>query len=244
MSAEQKEIIGKDGVLMVLIPAGEFLMGSPAGKGHFNEYPQHKVFLSAYYIDKYEVTVAQYRKFCEATGRKMPSAPSWGWIDTHPVVNVFWYDAVTYAQYYGKCLPTEAEWEKACRAGTTTAFHYGDSLNSEQANFHGRYPYESVNKCIYRKQTTPVGSFQPNVFGLYDMHGNVWEWCSDLYDQNYYANSPEYNPQGATNGSDRVMRGGSWYNNAENCRSAYRGRGFPEYGGSLKGFRCAYPMSP
>ena len=239
LSAEQKKIIGKDGASMVLIPAGEFTMGSPQGGGE-NEHPQHKVYLNTYYIDKYEVTVAQYRKFCEETRREMPKVPYWGWQDNQPIVNVTWDDAVAYANYYGKRLPTEAEWEKACRGGTTTAFHYGNSLNSDQVNFSGDYPYGGASEGVYRKKTTSVGSFQPNAFNLYDMHGNASEWCSDWYDMNYYKNSPTKNPTGPTSGHDRVLRGGGWCLTAEDCRSARRLRFVPIAECDYLGFRCVF----
>ena len=220
---------------MVLIPAGEFTMGSPKGIGDNDERPQHKVFLDAYRIDEYEVTVAQYKKFCEATGRKMPSAPSWGWQDTHPIVNVSWDDAVAYATNCGKRLPTEAEWEKAARAGASTKYCFGD--NESDLKDYAWY-YANANK-----QTHPVGTKKPNVFGLYDMHGNVWEWCSDIYDENYYSNSPTNNPKGPSskdNDPQRVYRGGSWFfKGGEFCRSAMRLRNVSAGAGEWIGFRCA-----
>ena len=250
-----KEITGKDGAAMVLIPAGEFTMGSESGKA--DEKPLHKVYLDAYYIDKYEVTNEQYAKFLNAygkdtdeSGKKMIYENSWEvekkgnrWqlasgYDKNPVVYVTWYGANQYAKYYGKRLPTEAEWEKACRAGTRTAFHYGDSLSSKQANFDGNYPYGGAAKGVYRPKTLPVGSFQPNAWGLYDMHGNVWEWCSDWYDKDYYKNSPYENPKGPGRGSDRVLRGGSWGCDANGCRSTNRNGNAPDNWDYYYGFRC------
>jgi len=229
----QKEITGKDGAPMVLVPAGEFLMGSKAEEVNLRwEHPQHKVFLDAYYIDKYEVTVAQYRKFCQETGRSMPSAPSWGWQDNHPIVNVSWNDATAYANYCGKRLPTEAEWEKACRAGSTTKYGFGNSGTKI-----GDYAWYSVNS---NKQTRPVGTKKSNAFGIYDMHGNAWEWCSDWYNENYYKSSPTNNPKGPSSGMGRVLRGGGWYSSVGYCRSAFRNWDPPSFRYVNYGFRCAW----
>jgi len=147
-------------------------------------------------------------------------------------------------------LPTEAEWEYACRAGSTTAFHYGDALSSEQANFNGNYPAGGGKKGKYIRSTTKVGSYQPNAFGLYDMHGNVAEWCADWYDPEYYADSPDEDPLGPplgvvptkfTNNGDQnyfvVVRGGCWLDDGRACRSAYRFRAMPKTQYRLIGFR-------
>ena len=221
--------------VMVLIPAGEFLMGSPPGGGSSDEHPQHRVYLDAYYIDKYPVTVAQYRKFCEATGREMPSNPEaytlgWGWQDNNPIINVSWEDANAYARYYGNRLPTEAEWEKACRAGSTTKYCFGDDEMALPD-----YAWYAKNS---NRQPHPVGTKKPNAFGIYDMHGNVWEWCADWYDQNYYANSPTNNPKGPVSGQYRVLRGCS-FDFAE-CRSANRVKNHPTFSYAYTGFRTVH----
>jgi formylglycine-generating enzyme len=216
---------------MVLIPAGDFLMGSPEGEGEADEHPQRKVYLHPYYIDKYLVTVAQYRKFCEATGKKMPEAPKWGWQDDHPIVYVTWGDAVAYAQHYGKRLPTEAEWEKACRAGTTTKYFFGNNVLEL-----GDYAWYFANSS---RQTHPVGTKKPNGFGLYDMYGNAWEWCSDWYDPEYYKSNPTNDLKAPASGKYRVLRGGGWGYTFDLCRSAYRVGALPEYGYVIAGFRCA-----
>jgi sulfatase modifying factor 1 len=154
--------------------------------------------------------------------------------DDHPVVDVSWNDAQAFCQWLSKKegktyrLPTGAEWEYACRAGTTTPFHFGDKLNGDNANCNGsNYPYGTATKGAYLKWTTPVGSYKPNAFGLYDMHGNVQQWCADWFDEKYYANSPVDDPQGPPNpGLFRMSRmtcGGGWNSYAVDCRSAARG---------------------
>jgi formylglycine-generating enzyme required for sulfatase activity len=222
---------------MVLIPAGTFMMGSPDGAVSGDDHPQHQVSVQSFYIGKYEVTQAQYRA---VMGRN----PSDFKGDNRPVENVSWNDAVEFcrklSQMTGKeyRLPTEAEWEYACRAGTTTPFAFGSSLSSEQANFVGNYPYGGAAKGVDRQQTTSVGSFQPNAWGLYDMHGNVWEWCEDWYHDNYNG-APTDGSAWLSGGAQeyRVMRGGSWYDHAINIRSAIRGRNTPGLRNKDVGFR-------
>ena len=136
-------------------------------------------------------------------------------------------------------LPTEAEWEYACRAGTTTPFSTGNNLTTSQANYNGNYPYNNNLEGEYRQQTTPVGSFAANAYGLFDMHGNVWEWCSDWYGG--YSTSAQTNPKGASSGSDRVRRGGGWGSFAYYCRAAYRYYDTPDYNDYNLGFRLVSP---
>jgi len=231
----------KDGAVMMIIPAGEFLMGSPENIIS-SELPQHVVFLEAFYIDKYEITNAQYKQFMDATGHKAPSY----WDDpkynapTQPVVGVSWDDARAYAEWAGAGLPTEAEWEKAARGGLVEKkYPWGDSISHDDANYSGT---GGKDKWEY---TSPVGSFDPNGYGLYDMAGNVWEWCADWYDSNYYVNSPKSNPKGPDSGSDKVLRGGSWYDGDDglSLRVAYRFSSGTAYFGTsydnFVGFRCA-----
>ena len=148
--------------------------------------------------------------------------------DNHPVLQVSWNDANEFCRWLSTKdgvtyrLPTEAEWEFACRAGTTTPFHFGSILNGKQANCDGNYPYDTTSKGPYLKRTTPVGSFAANSFGLYDMHGNAFEWCADWFDEDYYKNSPVDDPRGPSTGSYRVFRGGGWFSYARFCRSAFR----------------------
>lgn len=217
------------------IPAGTFLMGSPAGEFDRSEYEiQHQVSLSAFKMSKYEVTFEQYDQFCAATGRKKPDDKGWG-RGKRPVINVSWDDAAAFAKWMGCRLPTEAEWEYACRAGTTTPFHTGANLTTDQANYNGNFPYNNNPKGEYREKTLPVGSFAPNAFGLYDMHGNVWEWCSDWYAE--YTKGAQTNPTGPASGKYRIYRGGGWDLIAQFCRSARRRYIAPERSFNYMGFR-------
>jgi formylglycine-generating enzyme required for sulfatase activity len=221
-----QQITGKDGALMVPIPAGDFQMGS---NDYDNEKPIHTVYLDAFYIDIYEVTNAQYKKFMDATGHKAPYC----WNDSkfnapnHPVVGVSWDNAVAYAKWAGKRLPTEAEWEKSARGGLVgKKYPWGDILTHDDANYSGKGGKDKW------EQTSPVRSFAPNGYGLYDMAGNVWEWCEDWYSNNYYANSPKSNPKGPGSGKWRVLRGGSWYDSDDDDLRVADGCG------DAVGFRC------
>jgi formylglycine-generating enzyme required for sulfatase activity len=225
--------IGKDGAEMVLIPAGEFQMGS---NDYDDEKPVHTVYLDAFYMDKYEVTNALYKKFMDATGHKAPvywnnskyNAPD------QPVVGVSWHDAKAYADWAGKRLPTEAEWEKAARGGLVgKKYPWGDELTRDYANYYGNGGKDQWSG------TAPVGSFDPNGYDLYDMAGNVWEWCADRYDSDYYVESPKDNPQGPSSGTYRVLRGGAWNgDDPDDLRAATRYFNEPTLTGSNVGFRC------
>ena len=237
---QASQLPGRPAVEWVSIPAGTFTMGSPSyetDRGS-DEGPQHSVSLSGFKMSKYEVTFAQYDAFCAATGRQKPDDNGWG-RGNRPVINIDWSDATAFAQWMGCRLPTEAEWEYACRAGTTSPFNTGSCLGSSQANYDGNYPYSTCGKGTYLEKTMPVGSYAPNAWGLYDMHGNVWEWCSDWYGD--YSSSPQTNPKGPSSGSDRVLRGGSWYDFGGYCRSANRNGGEPSYRGNDIGFRLVVP---
>jgi sulfatase modifying factor 1 len=224
----------------VSIPAGTFTMGSPSYETdrESDQGPQHTVTLRGFKMSKYEVTFAQYDAFCDATGRSKPSDNGWG-RGTRPVINVDWYDAMAFAEWMGCRLPTEAEWEYACRAGTTSPFNTGSCLSSSQANYDGNYPYSTCGKGTYLQKTMPVGSYAPNARGLYDMHGNAWEWCSDWYGD--YSSRAQTNPKGPSSGSYRVLRGGSWHDHGRYCRSAYRGINVPSSRYYGIGFRLVVP---
>jgi formylglycine-generating enzyme required for sulfatase activity len=209
----------KDG--MVWIEGGSFNMGSNDGES--NEKPVHQVTVSGFYMDKTEVTQAEYERVMGNNPSHFKRCP------TCPVEQVSWDDAMAYCQKTGKRLPTEAEWEYAARAGSTTKYYWGNgSLDA--------YAWYSGNSG---SKTHAAGQKQPNAWGLYDMSGNVYEWCSDWYNEGYYAKSPSNNPQGAGDGQYRVLHGGSWYDeNPELLRSADRRFGEPGYRLNLAGFRC------
>jgi eukaryotic-like serine/threonine-protein kinase len=209
---------------MVQIPGGTFTMGSPAGEaGRFNnEGPQRQVRVPGFFMGKYPVTQAQYQAI-------MGTNPAYFKDDKRPVEQVTWDDAVEFckklSQKTGKTyrLPSEAEWEYACRAGTTTPFYFGETITTDLVNYHGNFPYGSAPKGVYREQTTDVGNFPPNSFGLYDMHGNIWEWCQDIYNSSYQGAPTDGSPwlSGSDNNMKR-LRGGSWLYMARICRSATR----------------------
>lgn len=207
----------------VYIPSGSFIMGSPANEfeRNSNEGPQQVITVSSFKISKYEVTFFQYDAFCNATGRAKPSDNGWG-RGNRPVINVSWADAVAFAQWLGPQyrLPTEAEWEYCCRAGSSTPFNLGYCLSSEDANYNGNLPYSGCEFGQNLERTLPVGSFGPNGFGLYDMHGNVMELCGDWFGA--YLGIPQTNPKGPSTGLGRVLRGGGIASGARDCRSAYR----------------------
>ncbi len=219
--------MSKPKIEWVEIPGGMFGMGSLANEpGRYDNERKHMVTLSAFKMSKYAVTFEQYDAFCDEMGFQKPDDAGWG-RGTRPVIHVTWEDANHFALWMGCRLPTEAEWEYACRADTITAFNTGNSLSRSQANFYG-------------SKTMPVGAYPPNAWGLYDMHGNVWEWCSDLY--GVYSTSAQTNPAGSSSGSGRVDRGGSWDFDAQNCRSACRDDLPPNSSADNLGFRLVSPM--
>jgi formylglycine-generating enzyme required for sulfatase activity len=171
---------------------------------------------------------------CDENGNLRPESEY-----NYPVIHVSWNDAKAFADWIGCRLPTEAEWEYACRAGSTTPFNTGENLTTSQANYHGDYPYDNYPKGEYRGKALPVGSFSPNAWGLYDMHGNVWEWCLDWYGD--YPKFSETNPNGPKMGEFRVSRGGSWTADAQFCRSAFRNNTSPEARVMNRGFRLVSP---
>ena len=246
---------------MVSIPAGEFQMGSNDPEAYNREQPVHTVYVDAFYMDRYEVTNAQYKGFVDAN-------PQWGkdridkgfhdgdylkhWNGNdypsgkahHPVVYVSWYAAMAYSQWVGKRLPTEAEWEYAARGGLVgKKYPWGDDIDSSKADYD-----RNVG------DTTRVDKYPPNGYGLYDIAGNVWEWCLDEYNEDFYSISPRENPLSGANSVDWVMsnftsvktphvfRGGSGHGNPRLVRVAFRGRNSPTSVVSFLGFRCVRPQ--
>ena len=237
---------------LTFIPAGTFLMGSPETEVNraSDEGPLHEVTISRpFYLGVYAVTQHQFQR---VTGRNPAHfhREHRGSL-LHPVETLSWSEAVEFCQVLSALpaeteagrvyrLPTEAEWEHACRAGRTTPFAFGPQLSSQQANFDGRYGYGGAPEGLFLDGTARVGSYPANAFGLFDMHGNVWEWCSDWYQPDYYAKSPALDPQGPDSGPRRSLRGGSWYLNGMHCRSAYRNNNVaPETRDCYYGFRVA-----
>ena len=221
----------KSGVVFVMIPGGSFEMGS--GEDDVSQ-PVHRVQVSDFLMARTPVTVAQYRAFCTATGRKMPDPPSWGWQDGHPVVNVDWNDAQAYCAWAGGRLPTEAEWEYAAGGGQVHQSWAGTD-NGESLDEYAWYDKNSSN------QTQPVRRKKPNLFGLYDMSGSVWEWCADWFGEDYYSHSPVDNPTGPTTGADRVFRGGGWHDDPRDARAAVRIGDDPGGRDDYVGFRLVAP---
>lgn len=249
----------------VSIPGGTFTMGSPTNEeNRHDDETQHQVTLNGFKISKYEITNAQYAAFLNA--KKIDSdglyaagafptqvliyASSWSlsytnnrWIpvagyENHPVINVTWYGAKEFCTYVGGVLPTEEQWEYACRANTSTPFNTGVCLSNTQANYNWAYPYDNCTNTNreYPGTTQAVGSYPANAFGLYNMHDNVSEWCSNLFDATAQTNSTD-----DTSSSVRVFRGGSWNSLAQNCRSALRSDYDSNSYSDFIGFRVVIP---
>jgi len=222
---------------MVLVPAGEFTMGSPEGDP--DEKPPHKVQTSAFFMDKYEVTVKQYAAFLQESGGDRPA--EWKTMNktanqNRPVMGVDWADAAKYCKWAGKRLPTEAEWEKAARGTDGRLYPWG---NDPPTPLHANYGKKEWNN---HEALAPVGALEAgkSPYGVYDMAGNVWEWVSDWYDNDYYKNSPSDSPAGPSTGGFKVIRGGSWNTSARNLRAADRYFDPPSFRSQyVPGFRCA-----
>ncbi|WP_455208868.1 formylglycine-generating enzyme family protein [Kaarinaea lacus] len=253
--------IGGMGPKMVVIPAGEFMMGAPPGEpmSFDAERPVHKVTIrKPFAISQYEITFAEYDRFVVDTGYRSPSDKGWGteyWgRNNMPVFDVTWQDAQRYVEWLSEQtgeryrLPSEAEWEYAARAGTTTAFSAGDCINTDQANFHGRYEFgDCPLPDAYRGKATPVGSFKPNTWGLYDVHGNMFEWTGDCWHPSYDG-APDNGTAWMNEGDDvncerRVLRGGSWSGRPVDIRSANRSHNDADFRSIFIGFRVVRKLN-
>ncbi len=260
----QQQILDKYFPQMLFVKGGTFTMGCDStlyarhdydGDCWQDELPLHKVTLSDFEIGKYEITVAQYRLFCYATRTEMPSAAGWGWQEDAPIINVNWYDAMRYCNWLsrekmltaviddstfmidstavGYRLPTEAEWEYAARSRRKAYIWAG----TNQADSLEKYGWYIKNSQL---RAHPVGKKEPNELGIYDMSGNVWEWCYDLYGE--YDPKDIENPHGAKTGSFRVLRGGGWYDDAEDCRVVLRFSYSADDRSNYIGFRIALSL--
>ena len=244
-----KENLGNQVALeMVMLPSGDFQMGSPSDElqRDSSESPQHSVSIKPFFMGKYAITQAQWKAVAALpnVNEDLSSDPSSFKGDNRPVEQISWDQAVEFcdrlSKHTGRAyrLPSEAEWEYACRARTTTPFHFGETIATDLANYNGTSTYDSEPKGTYRSQTTDVGSFPPNSFGLYDMHGSVFEWCADYYHDSYKGAPTNGSAWvGSSDRTYRLLRGGSWVSYPGLCRSASRVRGDPGYRFSDFGFR-------
>jgi formylglycine-generating enzyme required for sulfatase activity len=229
-----RENLGNGVILeMVAIPGDKFLMGSPDSKPKRldRESPQHIVTIKPFFIGKFIVTQSQWKAVAALPKVNIDLNPNPSYFkgDNRPVEQVSWDDAIEFCARLSKKtektyrLPSEAEWEYACRAGTSTPFYFGETITTNLANYDGNYTYGSAAKGEYRKQTTDVGKFPANSFGLFDMHGNIWEWCQDEWHGNYNGAPKDGSAWLIDNDNkNRLLRGGSWINAPRNCRSAFR----------------------
>ncbi|MGF1513929.1 MAG: formylglycine-generating enzyme family protein [Elainellaceae cyanobacterium] len=244
------------GLEMISIAADTFTMGSSPDEENRedDEGPQHQVTVPAFEMGKYQVTQAQWRAIASLpkVNQDLEADPSRFKGDNRPVEQISWNDAVEFCDRLSQQtereyrLPSEAEWEYACRAGTTTPFNFGETITPDLANYNGNYTYGSGPKGVYRQETTDVGSFSPNAFGLYDMHGNLYDWCLDHWHDNYEG-APADGSAWIEGGdsSRKLLRGGSWYVDPWYCRSADRGWYDADFRYYNVGFRvvCSSPRT-
>jgi formylglycine-generating enzyme required for sulfatase activity len=249
------ELTNSVGTKLVLIPPGSFWMGSPQTEAErqSDEGPRHRVAITRpFYLGVNPVTQREFKTVMGYNPAHFAEDNDGG--PYHLVEQVSWEEAVEFcrrlsalpAEQRGRRvyrLPTEAEWEYACRAGVTTPFYWGNSISAEDANFDAGRPYFPLSKRPSLGRTCGVGGYLPNEFGLYGMHGNVWEWCADWYSEDYYQHSPDSDPQGPDSGTLRVLRGGSWFAGGAGCRSAVRHALPPGEREDDCGFRVALPVS-
>jgi formylglycine-generating enzyme required for sulfatase activity len=219
----------KDEAEMVFVPAGEFEMGSTEGKN--DEKPVHKVHTDGFWIYRTPVTVAMYQRYCRETGKKMPATPpKWGWRNDDPMVNITWEEARNYCSWAGGRLPTEAEWEKAARGTKKNLYPWGNVWDESLANSSLTSNTGPVRVGNYRRGASP--------YGVLDMAGNVWQWCHDWYEADYYTKSSNRNPQGPRGAEARVVRGGSFESDAASLRTTNRSKADPKQRLEYVGFRC------
>jgi len=225
---------------LVAVPGGSFVMGSPRGQGYEDEWPQHRVTVASFLLGRYPITTEQWRALmgahvCRFKGPRLPAEQvSWA------MATAFCRRlALATGRAYG--LPTEAQWEYACRAGSSTPFSFGETITTDLANYNGEWTYRSEPKGIYRHTTTDSGSFPPNDFGPYDMHGNLWEWCADWF-VNRFPDASQVDPAGPTSAQWRVLRGGAWDCSYRYCRSAIRYWGASIRESIVVGFRVSLEL--
>jgi formylglycine-generating enzyme required for sulfatase activity len=253
VSGYEQELAEGLAITMLQIPAGSFQMGSPASEAERrgNEGPQHRVQLQSFFLGQTPVTQAQWKEVASwsQVSLKLNPDPAIFKGANRPVEQVSWEEATEFCRRLSKrtklvyTLPSEAQWEYACRAGTTTPFAFGDTLTPDLANYDGNYTYGSGLKDQYRQKTTDVGSFAGNAWGLQDMHGNVWEWCLDPWHDSYTGAPADGSAWTAGGGTSRQLRGGSWFNDPADCRSAARDGGHPDARDNGIGFRvCCLPQ--
>jgi formylglycine-generating enzyme required for sulfatase activity len=253
VSGYEQELAEGLAITMLQIPAGSFQMGSPASEAERrgNEGPQHRVQLQSFFLGQTPVTQAQWKEVASwsQVNLKLNPDPAIFKGANRPVEQVSWEEATEFCRRLSKrtklvyTLPSEAQWEYACRAGTTTPFAFGDTLTPDLANYDGKYTYGSGLKGQYRQKTTDVGSFAGNAWGLQDMHGNVWEWCLDPWHDSYTGAPADGSAWTAGGGTSRLLRGGSWNSLPARCRSACRSINPPDNRNSNVGFRvCCLPQ--
>jgi formylglycine-generating enzyme required for sulfatase activity len=220
----------KDGAPVVKIPASEFLMGSAGSEGDPPEHPQKKIHVSAYLIDKTEVTWGQYMRFAMAGGATRPEEPLWGTPNDYPVTAVTWAESTSFCEWAGGRLPSEAEWEKAARGTDGRRYPFGDDWEPDRCNTRDGGPHRPKGVGVFPGCMSPYGTL--------DMAGSLWEFCQDWFDPNYYEGGPNRDPKGPDSGRRRVVRGGSWLDSSLSARSANRQGRDPTWRNVLNGFRC------
>jgi sulfatase modifying factor 1 len=220
----------KDGAIVVRIPGGEFQMGSAEAEGGPSEHPRHVVRVEGFLMDKTEVTWGQYKRFLAASSQPPPKSPIWGVPEAFPASNMTWEEAHAFCAWAGGRLPTEAEWERAARGDDLREYPWGNTFDPWRCNTRDGGPHAPTPAAAYPDCASP--------YGVLDLAGSVSEWCSDWYEEAYYAKSPAENPTGPEAGTRRVLRGGTWMSASSSVRVASRLGGEPTWPGPMQGFRC------